>query len=565
MSHKKATVKEIPSKPEQKPSLFRLGPGEWQWPVIVALVIMALTCLPYLFGMYITPPGVEYTGILYNAPDQAVYLAYMRQAHDGHLLFTDQFTTEPQRPWFFHILFLKLGLLSRFTGLSLIAVFHLARCVSGAMLLVSLYLLGAQFLTSLRARRFFILFAAFASGLGWLYMLLMSPTGNQPHPPDFGPGVIMPEIVTFLTLLVNPLFCAAVTLLILVILLTVLAIEHRSWKLALIAGILGMALANIHSYDMIPLAVTIVLYLIARAVLNRRFVWQEWALALLVGAPSFIPLIYQSHLYSSLPVFRLKAEVATLSPPLLHYLLAMGIPLVLALPGAFIAFKRSRKAAIFMLPLIWFAVAFACSYLPFPFQRKMAEGMQIPVCLLATIFISHHLLDTEKWQFRYRMLTTAILIAICFPSNAFFLSKVTNDLLTLGQDNTRYLLPPLYLRSDQTAALDWLNRQQMRDDEAVLCNSMLGAYVPARTGARTYVGHWAETLDYPRKLQAFAAFLRGTMPNDQRIELLRNQRIRYIVIGPEERAYADCEVSLNGLPVKEVERIGDQAVIYEVE
>lgn len=564
MPRTKTTRKEIPPAPVEQPSLLRLGPGEWRWPVAAALVVMALTCLPYFFGSFITPPGAQYTGLLYNTPDQAVYLSYMRQAHDGHLLFIDQFTTEPQQPWFFHILFLKLGTLSRITGLSLIAVFQVARVVCGAMLLVALYLFGAQFIQNIRARRFFLLFAAFASGFGWLYTLLFHPTGNQPHPPDFGPGVIMPEIVTFLSLLTSPLFCAALTLLVLVLLLTILALDRRSWKLALLAGVVGMGLANIHSYDMIPLAATIVLYLVARTIMFRRFVWQEWVLAAIIGAPSAIPLLYQVHIYSNLPVFRLKAEVKTLSPPVAHYLLAMGISFLLAIPGAVLALRRSRTAPVFILPVIWFVATLACSYLPFPFQRKMAEGMQIPLTLLAAVFVSSSLLDTNRLQVRYGILIAALLVIVSFPSNAFFLGKVSNDLQSINGESTRYLLPPLYLRDDQVETLDWLNQRHMRDNEAVLCNSMLGAYVPSWTGARTYIGHWSETLDYQGKLRIFAAFIRGTMPNDQRRDLLRSQHIRYIIVGPEERAYANGDVSLTGLPVREVKRIGDHVAIYVI-
>jgi hypothetical protein len=544
-----------------KTSFLRIAKGEWRWPLGIALLLMAITFLPYLFGWFITPLGMHYSGFLGNPDDQNVYLAYMRQAQDGQVLFSDLFTTEAQRPWFFHSYFLVLGLFSRITGLSLLLTYHLARLVSGVLLLLALYMLGARFFTELWARRFFMIFIALASGLGWLYVVLLHPTGNFPHPPDFGPGVVMPELITFLMLLLNPLFCIAVFLLVMTLLLLLGALEQRSWQLALLAGVAGMVLANIHSYDMIPLALTVALYLLATSIALRRFVWQEWALAVLVGALAFIPLIYQSHLYRDLPVFRLKAEVATLSPPLLQYLLALGIPLVLAIPGAWLALRRARQDKTWLLPLAWIVATLVSVYLPFPFQRKMAEGLQIPVCLLAILFLMQTRVFITSGT--TRRIAAVVLIVICFPSNGFFLGKLVHELQTMGSENLRYLTPPLYLRAEQVQTLAWLNGR-IKSDQAIFCNPLLGNYVPPRTGARTYVGHWAETLHYPQKLGALQKFLSGEMPLPERIQLLHEQQIRYLLIGPEERIIAGGAANTTGLPLQEVQRAGE-ITIYQVE
>lgn len=547
----------------EKNSLLRISKGELRWPIAISLLIVALTCLPYLFGWFITPPGYQYSGYLSNTDDQNVYLAYMRQAHDGRLVFTDQFTTEPQRPWFFHIFFLFLGVFSRLSGLSLILTYHLFRLLCGALLLVVLYLFAARFLESLWARRFFLLFLSLSSGLGWLYLLLLRPGGNQPHPPDFGPGVVMPELITFLTLLLNPLFCFSVLLLAGSLLLFMLAIERRSFGLAFGAGLAGMALANVHSYDIIPLALTLFLYLAARGIIQRRFPGPEIALAAIFGIMLAPPLLYQFHLYRDLPVFRLKAEVATLSPPLLQYLLAMGIPFAFALPGMWIALRRAGKQPDFFLPIAWLAAILISAYLPFPFQRKMAEGMQIPVVLLAVIFLHGRVFEAANCNRQIRGLLAAAVLIFSFPSNGFFLQKALRDLQSGGASYYAMLMPPLYLREEQGAALGWLNGR-VSADEAILCNNLLGSYLPSRAGAKTYVGHWAETLDYPRKLRLFAEFLSGRMPGSERVKLLREEGIRYLLIGPEERAIARGEPRLEGLPLREVGRTGE-IIIFQVE
>lgn len=528
-----------------------------------ALAIVALTCLPYLFGLAITPPGFQYSGLLGNTDDQNVYLSYMRQAHDGRLLFTDQFTTEPQQPWFFHIFFLKLGLFSRVSGLSLILTYQLARVVCGVLLLLALYLLGARFLDNLRARRFFLIFVALASGFGWLYLVIFGPGGNHPHPPDLGPGLVMPELITFLTLLLNPLFCCAVLLLVATLLLFMAAVEKSSLRLALLAGLAAMLLANIHSYDMIPLAITIVAYLIARAVLQRRLVIREFAAGAIVGLMMLPPLLYQFHLYRDLPVFRLKAEVATLSPPVMLYLAALGLPLLLAIPGAWLALRRMRQAPDFILPVIWVIAILGSSYLPFPFQRKMAEGMQLPLVLLATLALSHFLFANPKINARAAALIGGLVVVVSFPSNALFTQRLLHDLQNMGADYYAYLMPPPYLRTEQVNTLRWLDGKVAADD-GVFCNPMLGCYLPANTGARTYVGHWAETINYRQKLGALRDFLSGRMSPRARADLLQRENIKYLLIGPEERAIAPGAIKLAGLPLREVNRIGE-ITIFEVE
>ena len=544
-------------------SVFRISRGELRWPVGFALALGALLLLPYLFGWAIAPAGLHYSWLLSNTDDHNVYLSYMRQAHDGHLVFTDQFTTEPQQPWFFHSFFLTLGLLSKLSPLPLMVTYQLTRIICGGLLLVALYLLGARFLESLRARRFFLVFISLASGLGWLYVLLLNPTGNQPHPPDFGPGVVMPELITFLTLLLNPLFCFAVFLLVSTLLLYLIAVEQRSLKWALGAGITGLLLANIHSYDVIPLGLTIVFYLIGRAIIQRRFPTIELAYAAIIALAMLPPTLYQFHLYDALPVFRLKAEVATKSPSPIQFFLAMGLPLLFAIPGALLALKRAKTAPDYLLPVGWFVAIMLSIYLPFPFQRKMAEGLQIPVVLLATLFLSQALFENKKFPARQQVLVGALLVLACFPSNMMYLQKVLGDVQTLGSSFYAHLTPPLYLRAEQTQALAWLNGKVTRD-QGVLCNPMLAAYVPAHTGGRCYAGHWAETINYPKKLGALLDFYSGKMPQPERENLLRKEGIQYLLVGPEEAALAQGSVPLTGLPVHEVQRIGE-IVIYQVE
>ncbi|NIQ98918.1 MAG: hypothetical protein GTN78_01760, partial [Gemmatimonadales bacterium] len=92
----------------------------------------------------------------------------MRQARDGALFFIDPFTSEPQSGRVVNVFFLALGLFSRVTHLSLPVTYHLARVVSGWLLLMAVYCLAAQVLATVSGRRIALVLAGLASGLGWL-------------------------------------------------------------------------------------------------------------------------------------------------------------------------------------------------------------------------------------------------------------------------------------------------------------------------------------------------------------------------------------------------------------
>jgi len=172
----------------------------WGW----ALAAMAVASLPYLFLLGVTPPGRVFWGFVNNPDDHCVYLAWMRQAADGHFFVQNLFTGDRQSGRSINLFFWALGTLARFTHLPLALVYHLARFGFGALLLVLGYHLAALLTEDRLSRRAAFGFVALSSGLGWLMW---------PGPGDSPPGVPadtwQPEAITFLSLYANALFCAS--------------------------------------------------------------------------------------------------------------------------------------------------------------------------------------------------------------------------------------------------------------------------------------------------------------------------------------------------------------------
>src|SRR5712691_6443530 len=172
----------------------------WGW----ALAAMAVASLPYLFLLGVTPPGRVFWGFVNNPDDHCVYLAWMRQAADGHFFLQNLFTGDRQPGRTINLFFWALGLFARFTHLPLALVYHLARFGFGALLLVLVYHLAAFLTEDLLARRAAFGFAALSSGLGWLFW-----SGSQENPLISPVDAWQPEAITFLSLYANALFCAS--------------------------------------------------------------------------------------------------------------------------------------------------------------------------------------------------------------------------------------------------------------------------------------------------------------------------------------------------------------------
>jgi hypothetical protein len=494
--------------------------SEWRWATIFAATFMLATCLPYLFGLALRQPGWYYSGLLTNPDEHNVYLASMRQARDGHLLFLDPFTSEPQRARVLNLFFLALGLFARLTHLPLPVVYHLARVISGSLLLISVYWLAAQMLQGVLARRIALLLTATASGFGWLY----HARSGQPHPIDYGPGLVMPEAITFLSLLLNPLFCFSMFLMVATIGLAAQAFTSGSTREAALAGISALVLGNIHSYDLIPVAAVLFAYLLY-ALISRRAEWRAILLGLLIASIAAPAVIYQYWLLGSgepgLLAKTLGQWQYSRGPQ--HLALGLGLPFLLSLLGAVKGLARGAPERSRLLAL-WLVIGFALVYLPLPFQRKLAEGLHIPACLLAAFALE----PLGRVVARRAAIAGAALILLCLPSNALYIRRALGDLVT---NNTAYignLMPALYLRPDQRQALSWLD-DHATSSQMVLSNSFLGSYAPSLAGVKVYLGHWSETLNYAKKVKEFSGFLQAGTADREREAFCRGNGVGFVI------------------------------------
>jgi len=520
--------------------------SEIDYAVRWAILVMALTCVPYAVVWYLEPRNAVFPWILFNSDDQGVYYAWVRQAHDGHLLFRNLFTSDPQRGIYLHVYFLALGWLARVPWLGVAGACHVGRVVFGIVTLVLVYRLGAVFTSDVFTRQCIFWTTAMSAGVGWLFW--------SNHITQFEPvDVWQPEAFTFPSLYTNGLFCVSMALMLGIVLCLLLAEEHDpGWRWALGAGGCGLLLGNIHTYDLIHLAAAWGSYLVVPAVVERRLPLRALGhavVAALVAAPAVLHMYW---FFRTEPTFAARVETETLTPLLRLYLLGYGALIPLAICGAYLLFRRSFSGADGkpdlrrLLPPVWAVAGLAIAYVPVAFQRKLVMGEHIPLALLAGIAVAELCrLGTRmvgrEWALRP---IAGALIGMLAISNVRYLVRDVQLALSSGVTSTG--MHPVYWDATVIHAYEWLG-QHSPPDALLLTFASNGVMAPAYSGRTVYAGHWAETPYFQQRLRESRDFYRGDSAT--RRALLERHGITYVLESPIESSLESGDALPGTLPV----------------
>jgi hypothetical protein len=566
-----------------------------------ALAVMLITCLPYLYAARCAPPGTSFLGLMFVADDHCVYLAWEQQAAQGHFLLRNLFTGDPQRGIYIHLLCWLIGTVSRLTGLPLILAHHGARVIAGAGLLILLYALFARFTPDVAIRRAAFSFAALSAGFGCLF------AGKGINEPFCSVDLWQPEAITFLCLYVNGLFCVALAAMVGILLLLLGAEEREGWPRwgrVLGAGLLGLLLGNIHSYDILTLAAVWGIYLAARTLESRasrvtglesptgdprpatrdprhRSLGRALANLLVVGLVALPSTLYQYYLYRTEPVFRMRAQTQTLTPSVLYYLEGYGLVFILALGGLIwlvsTARRRGEPLGERLLPVVWAIVGFVLPYLPVSFQRKLAMGLHIPLAFLAAVCAvalaqwvtsrgsrvasqrpgASHLVTRDP---RPATAVLAGLLLLTMPSNWGFIRRDIAQAARRNEDLNRL---QVYVPNADLAAMRWA-RGHLAPDGVIFCSTVSGRLFPALAGRPAYVGHWSESPRANERLFETLAFFRATdASSEERYRFLAERGIRYLYLGSSERDSGAAEIAGDAC-LRPIYR-NEGAVLYELQ
>lgn len=543
-------------KPFSRLEVRRLSPGqsvhdigplpsvssrEWRIAFVVALAAVVLTAVPYWLGYAFAREGSVFTGLLMNPEDSQTYFAKMLQGYNGRLLYTIPFTPEEHAGAFVGVFYLWLGHLARWLGLSLSAVWHLARVAADLILFLATFAFIARFVQEPRTRWVAYLLAIFGSGLGWLLFVLNQPYWLDAFPVDFK----QPGAHLFFTALTYPHVAlgTALTLISVWLLWQIGERPSRIWRhtimAAVVAGLINVALGIAYPFLIYLVAVIVVLYwlyLVGRA---RRVLWRTgfaFAVSFLIPAPLYL---YYAYTLQTNAVFRAwDAQAGTPSFPWPHYLLAYGLMLVL---GLLHWWKRPQQRHRFAMLWLWVLAVALLLYAPLNPQRRFIQGVHVPLSILATLgFVNvglPWLAGSRAWQAlvthpRYSTAGLSRLVVVLFLafmslSNVYVLASVSTSAVIQQPD-------PLFRPRAEIVATAWL-RQNGRESAVVLGEYETGNYVAAHAGQRVVIGHWAETFAYADKEEAVARFYDADTTHDWRRDFLAQHQVDYVWFGPREQ------------------------------
>jgi hypothetical protein len=485
--------------------------------------LLLLTSLPYLYGSLSSPADRHFMGIVLDVPDTAQYFAWLR-AHQQALLVSNWMTPEPNQPAFFNLLWFCLGRLALWTGMGLAESFQLLRIVAGAAFGFALFWLYGLLAEDRRERWMATVLVLVGGGIGWIWVIekYIAKRSDLLFPLD----VQVAEPNALLSMIGYPHFLLAAAFVLAIFGLFVVGVRTGRMSVYLLAGLLGLALGLQHAYDLITVYFVLGAFVVLLWWSQKRFPLREAIGLVLIGLVSSPPAAYFAYLTShdltwqqALAQFG-NAGVYTPNP--LHLLVVLGPQLPLAL-AALPSLLRQRRDADLLL-FAWVVVGFGLLYIPTDYQIHMLNPYQAPLALLAVRVALK--LAAAPGAARLRRAAPALLLLIAIPVNLYLFSWRFVDL-------SRHRAP-YYLHQDEVAALLWLDQQD--GDAVVLSSETVGQFVPALTGKRAVLAHWATTVNYYDKRAEVARFFAPKTPQTERAALLRHYSVDYVVYNIEEGA-----------------------------
>lgn len=525
---------------------------------LVWLAVSVLTTIPYIIANQRTPPGHIFTGVLTAYDDTFTYFAWIKQSADGHLLLRDLFASEPQPGEFFLPLWSIIGFASRLTGASVVVMFHIARLVAGLALLIAARTVAQTVMKSRTRVRYTLWLYAMSGGLGWLVYSLRNRNDLFGAASVIGSvDLNMPEAIAFRSVFAQVHFAIGITLLCYSIRLFFTALAESKTSRAFGAGLLGSLLALVHPYMIVVVVSVIFVSSMTRTEIGKRKKGVYVLIARMLAAfgVALIPGVgYLLYLNRTNEVLREWLRITdTRSPAPQEYVFGFGILAVLAVAGFVLLWRRRSDNG--RLLLVWAVVQAAFLYAPINFQRRLVEGLQVPLAIAASIavfWIAKKFLKVGAAP--YRKFYLAGVIIFCSITNVgFIVGQVAARGNASAVDSRRYV------SVDLVAAFEWLRQV---DPEAVLFSHYLtGNIGPSMTGSRVFLGHYGQTINSDEKGAQVTAFYTGAMVDAVARELFAKNGVRYVIYGPFERASYDAFVPPRWL--KPARRFGEVDV-FEV-
>jgi hypothetical protein len=364
------------------------------------------------------------------------------------------------------------------------------------------------------------------AGAGYVLLLLASVAGQKTSLGDRleALDLHLPELSAGYSVLAIPHFAWSAALMA-ISLVQLMAITRAldggtRMRAAVLAAISLVALCFIHPQMLFVLAPLAFVYL--AMVRPPPHVWVMTAAPFAVCLP--LLLYFVGVLNGDAVIVEWSRQWKHQAPGFISLLFGLGVPLALAMYAIARGALRGRPELAVMAA--WLILVVALLYIPNPvnIQRRLIDGLYMPVGMLAAVGIG---LLNQRIKARDRRRRVFTLVAISSISTLLVLAIAFR--FAAARD------PLIYIDKGEVDAFTWLGENRPPGMvPGVLCEPTTGLDIPAWAGYRVYVGHYSETINYGRRARLAQDAIRAGDPGLGAFMTANN--VAYLFVGPAERA-----------------------------
>ncbi len=505
---------------------------EYLWASLIAFIIVSLSNL-YLF-MGVTNPK---SGLVFlerrviNSQDMYTYVSFIEQARQGRLFFENLYTTEHQTQTLIRPSYTFLGWIAALFGMSSVTAYHVGRILFSIPFFILLYILISNFFSTPKRRLLAFSVTLSATGIGYLTQFLLPQASD----------LWIPESVTFLSLQEAPHFILSQALMILAFLCVIKLFMNygvnNGIRSKIFLGILALTLVYLgleHPYDLCIVTLTVWVasaWLLIKSKSNKIPVNRNylkiiaWVIMLVTGATA-VTFLYQYVETIFNPTLGSWAAISD-SPIPMEYIAGFGFLLLFGMIGLEIFLRRLSMKDILIAS--WVGCGFVLLYAPVFFQRRLSEGLAIPISILSTegilvtaLFLSKFAIKKAKIFVFYTMVCLITLTMI--PGT---LIGISSDITTINADSRAGYY--YYILVGELHGMRWI-RDNTSSNDIILTNWFYGNILPGISGRKVFFGHKAQTKQFDEKVAAANKFLLDKNTNEA-VSFLKKNRITYIYLG----------------------------------
>lgn len=449
----------------------RPAPGGLRGVVLVWLLLMVVTGLPYLEAALRPPGGHQFVGTFDYDDDFYNYLSFARQAEDGAFLFRNKLVLEEHAPALINLEWWTVGVLSRALGGRPLLTYRLLGMVAAFFLLLGID--RWHWAGGLPPSHRLVALLLVGTGAGAGGFLTHVARRDPWESLDIHVGLF-----PFMEILTNPHWVVGTALLLwsLWFLMTGDG-RHRSWGVLLAA-----AVGLVRPYDFV-LVVGIRILGVCLSTPYREWLRRGWPLAALIPV-----VLYNGWLFYGNPAFAFYTRIEYVFPPRVGFLWALGPAAALALTVLGRRPRAALESAVRWHLLAWIGLGLAMIAAPVHYSTQFLVGLGLPVLALAALGLA-------RWP---RVWTVAASVLLAGTALSAVSARRAHN-------------PAWFEREDVLEGVQAFERA-CRENELAMAPVRLGFYVGGLSPCRAYTSHGVEP-DHRRRQGETQAFYGPSAPS----------------------------------------------------